>query len=327
MGLKRIEWPTVVLAIVCTVAWMIAVYLIGVSGYWWLTPIAVLLITLHSSLQHEALHGHPTSNRRINEALVFLPVGLIFPYRRFRALHLKHHNDELLTDPFEDPETYYLSPEEWAKAGPVMQAIRTFNNMQVGRLVIGPALSILGLIRQDWRLISRGDRDVGTAWLLHLLGLVPVFLWVTWVSGIHPLVYFIAFAYPALSVLSVRTFIEHQARDVVSNRTIVNEDRGMLAFLFLNNNLHFVHHRNPTVAWYRLPRLYRDNRETFLRDNGGYHAKNYWQIFKTYALKRKEPVPHPVMAAGRWRAVSGAGTPAIASSAHEDVHAVSEATS
>jgi fatty acid desaturase len=327
MVLKRIEWPTVFLAIGCMIAWMVTVYLIGRSGYWGLAPVAVLLVTLHSSLQHEALHGHPTNNRWINEALVFFPIGIIYPYRRFRALHLKHHNDELLTDPFEDPETHYLSPEEWAKAGPVTQAIRSINNTQVGRLVIGPLLSILGLAREDRRLISGGDRDVRTAWLLHLLGLVPVFIWVTWISGIHPFVYLIAFAYPALSVLSIRTFVEHQARDAVSNRTILNEDRGLLAFLFLNNNLHFVHHRNPTVPWYRLPRLYRDNREKFLSDNGGYYAKNYWQIFKAYAVRRKEPVEHPVMAAGRWRAVSGAGTPAIASNPPSEVHAVSEATS
>jgi fatty acid desaturase len=291
---------------------MVSVYLIGAAGYWWLVPLAILLITLHSSLQHEALHGHPTNNRYINEALVFLPIGLIYPYRRFRALHLKHHHDELLTDPFEDPESYYMSPAEWAKAGPAMQAIRRFNNTQVGRLLIGPALSIIGLLREDAKLAAKGDRDVQIAWLLHLLGFVPVFVWVTWISGINPFLYFIAFAYPAMSVLSIRTFIEHQATEAVGNRTIVNEDRGLLAFLFLNNNLHFVHHRNPMVAWYDLPRLYRANREGFLRDNGGYHARNYWDVFKAHALRGKEPVEHPVMAAGRWRAQPGAGAPAIA---------------
>src|SRR6266508_74826 len=180
MKLRRLEWPTILLAIVCTIAWLASIYAVGVVGYWWLAPIAVLLITLHSSLQHEALHGHPTGSRTINEALVFLPIGLIYPYRRFRALHLKHHNDELLTDPFEDPESYYMSPREWAEAGPVMQAIRRFNNTQIGRLLIGPAISIAGLLREDARLIANGDRDVQLAWFLHLLGLLPVLVWVTW---------------------------------------------------------------------------------------------------------------------------------------------------
>jgi len=311
MKLRRVEWPTVLLAIACTIAWLGIIYGVGVFGYWWLAPVGVLLITLHSSLQHEALHGHPTNDRRINEALVFLPIGLIYPYRRFRVLHLKHHNDELLTDPFEDPESYYMCPRKWAEAAPVMQAIRRFNNTQVGRLVIGPALSIIGLIRQDWKLIQIGDRDVRNAWILHLIGFVPVFAWVSLVCGIDPILYFIAFAYPGLSVLSIRTFIEHQAKEATGNRTIVNEDRGLFAFLFLNNNLHFVHHRNPTVPWYRLPRLYRQNRVQFLAENGGYFAKNYWQVFRSYALKAKEPVEHPLMAAGRWRAPKGAEAPAI----------------
>ena len=66
--LRRVEWPTLILAIACTLAWMSTVYLVGL-GEWWLMPIAVLLITLHSSLQHEALHGHPSSDRILNEAL------------------------------------------------------------------------------------------------------------------------------------------------------------------------------------------------------------------------------------------------------------------
>ena len=58
----------------------------------------------HSSLQHEALHGHPTRSAALNEALVFLPLGLLFPYRRFKMLHLRHHNNSALTDPYDDPE-------------------------------------------------------------------------------------------------------------------------------------------------------------------------------------------------------------------------------
>lgn len=310
MKVKRLEWPTIGLAIACTIAWAASLYLIGVGGQWWLLPFTVLLITLHSSLQHEMLHGHPTRDRRVNEALVFFPIGLVFPYRRFRTLHLKHHNDELLTDPFEDPESHYMTPEGWAKAGPVLKAVREFNNTQIGRLVIGPALSIAGLIREDWAL-ARVDHDVRFAWILHSVGMVPVLAWVSWVCGMNPLLYFAAFAYPALSVLSIRTFIEHQARESASDRTIVNEDRGLLAFLFLNNSLHFVHHKNPTVPWYKLPRLYRDNREAFLAANGGYCAKSYWEVFKSYAVRKKEPVEHPLMATGQWRAPNSMKAPAI----------------
>ena len=300
LNLRRIEWPTVWLTVVVTAAWAGCVYLIG-AGQWWLWPVAVVAMTLHSSLQHEALHGHPTSDRLINEVLVFLPVGLAYPYRRFKALHLQHHHDERLTDPFEDPESCYMSPEEWAKASPLLQRLRLINNTQAGRLLIGPVFSMIGFLKGEWRLIRAGDRAVQLAWLLHAIGMIPVFWWVTWVSGIHPAVYILAFAYPTISMLSVRTFVEHQAAMEGPHRTIINEDRGLFAFLFLNNNLHFVHHSHPTVAWYKLPELYRQNRDAFLAGNGGYFARSYGEVLRHYGLRRKEPVEHPLMKRGLWR--------------------------
>ena len=47
------------------------------------------------------------ATRWINEAFVFLPIGLVWPYRRFKSIHLRHHADERLTDPLDDPESYY----------------------------------------------------------------------------------------------------------------------------------------------------------------------------------------------------------------------------
>ena len=299
--MTRIEWPTVFLALACTLAWFGLTYAIGIYGLWWLWPLLIFAITLHSSLQHEALHGHPTRHRLINEALVILPVGLAYPYRRFRDLHLKHHNDENLTDPFEDPETNYMSPEDWARAGRFWQVVRTVNNTLVGRLLVGPALSVAGFAAAEVARLRDGDRAVAFAWTQQLIGYAVVFGWVSWTCGIHPLLYIFAAAYPALSLLAVRTFIEHQARDDKHQRSIVNEDRGLLAFLFLNNSLHYVHHLNPTVAWYRLPALYREKREAFLAGNGGYVMRNYWQVLRRYGLRPKEPVEHPVMKAGRWK--------------------------
>jgi fatty acid desaturase len=307
--MARIEWPTIVLALACTAGWFALVYAIGAAGYWWLWPLLPLVLTLHSSLQHEALHGHPTRNRLVNEALVLLPVGLAYPYRRFRGLHLKHHNDENLTDPFEDPETNYMSPEQWARAGRFWRTVRVLNNTQLGRLAIGPALSVAGFAKGEFRELAAGNRAVMFAWLQQIAGYAVVFSWVSWVCGIHPLLYIFGAAYPALSLLSVRTFIEHQALEDKEKRTIVNEDRGFFAFLFLNNSLHFVHHNHPTVPWYELPALYAEKRDAFLAENGGYVMRNYWEVFSRYGLRPKEPVEHPVMKAGRWT-VGGPRPPA-----------------
>jgi fatty acid desaturase len=75
----------------------------------------------------------------------------------------------------------------------------------------------------------------------------------------------------------------------------VIEDRGPLALLFLNNNLHAVHHMHPQVAWYRLPAVYSANRDHYLRRNDGYIYRNYAQIFRAYLFRAKDPVPHPLM--------------------------------
>ena len=55
------------------------------------------------------------------------------------------------------------------------------------------------------------------------------------------------------ALLKIRTYLEHRAHEAPRARTVIIEDRGPLALLFLNNNLHVVHHCHPAVPWYRLP--------------------------------------------------------------------------
>ena len=77
-------------------------------------------------------------------------------------------------------------------------------------------------------------------------------------------------------------------------RTVIIEDRGFFAFLFLNNNLHVVHHMHPGVPWYRLPALYRRGKERFCQVNDGYVYRSYGEIFRRFFWKAKDPVPHPL---------------------------------
>ena len=94
--------------------------------------------------------------------------------------------------------------------------------------------------------------------------------------------------------MKIRTFLEHRAHEDCHSRTVVIEDRGPLAWLFLNNNLHIVHHLHPGVPWYALPRLYRENRDRYLEVNQGYFYRSYKEVFVRYLLRRKDPVPHPL---------------------------------
>jgi fatty acid desaturase len=70
-------------------------------------PCLAVLLTFHSSLQHEILHGHPTRSAAVNRLFGILPLSLD-SVRPLRALHLTHH----VTPPDRsiDPESI-TSPE------------------------------------------------------------------------------------------------------------------------------------------------------------------------------------------------------------------------
>ena len=221
-----------------------------------------------------------------------LPLGLTVPYCRFRDLHLAHHRDSNLTDPYDDPETNYLDPVVWALLPRWKQALLRLNNTLAGRILIGPAIGHAIFFQDEWRLVRSGDRKVGRAWALHLPGVVAVLALVA-LSPMPLWLYFSA-CYVALGLLRIRTFLEHQAHEKARGRTVIIEDKGPLALLFLNNNLHVVHHMHPGVPWYELPAVYRAGKERFLAINDGYLYRSYGQVFRKYLFRTKDPVAHPL---------------------------------
>ena len=290
------EWPTLAILALCYAAWLGATAAYPVLGPF-LVLIAAPFVTLHSSLQHEALHGHPTRSPRLNEALVFLPLGLLFPYRRFKTLHLRHHNDQTLTDPYDDPESFYLAAADWGKLPGFIQRVLDFNNTFLGRFTVGPLVMLVGFLASEVRLIRRGEPGVLGAWAYHALGVAAVLLWTAGVCGI-PIWLYAAIAYLGLSILTVRTFAEHQAHERAGARSVIVEAAPVFGLLFLNNNLHYVHHAHPRVAWYKLPALYRSRREEFLAANDSYAFSGYGEMLRRYLLRAKTPVPHPLLRRG-----------------------------
>ncbi|MDK3019544.1 fatty acid desaturase [Pseudodonghicola flavimaris] len=289
----QIDWPTVLLIPLCYGGWMAALWLLPLWAGW---PLAVLAIVLHSSLSHEVLHGHPTRWRWLNEASMALPIGLAFPYNRFRDLHLAHHRDANLTDPYDDPESNYLDPAVWAGLPRWRRRLFRANNTLLGRILLGPAIGQASFLAADFGLAGRGDRAVWLAWGLHLPG-VALVIWLVLCAPM-PLGSYLSAAYAAMGVLKIRTFLEHRAHQKTRARTVIVEDRGPLAFLFLNNNLHVVHHLNPAAPWYRLPALYRAGRQRYLAVNDGYRYRSYAEVFRHHFLRAKDPVPHPLWPQG-----------------------------
>lgn len=294
-GFRRqgvVDWPTLGLLVLCYSVWA--------AGTTWLAALwlpggmlaTLLAITLHSSLQHEVLHGHPFRIRWLNEATVFLPLGLLFPYGRFRDTHLEHHRDEFLTDPYDDPESNFLDPMAWARLPAPVRVVLRLNNTLFGRMLIGPAIGAASFLRGDLRAMAGGDRAILRDWLLHLAGLILVARWVE--SSPMPGWAYLLSAYMGMSVLKIRTYLEHRAHQLARGRTVIVERGLILPFLFLNNNLHAVHHMRPAVAWYRLPALYRQQREDYLQRNDGYVYRSYAEIFRRHFFRAKDPVPHPL---------------------------------
>lgn len=295
--LRDIEWPTIALLAACYALWAAVTSLYGYLGPVFFIVLAAPLVTLHSSLQHEAAHGHPTRIPALNEALVSLPLGLLFPYRRFKALHLRHHNDSALTDPYDDPESFYYSVGDWTELPRWIQRVLDFNNTFVGRFTVGPLVMAIGFAANEFRLIVKGDQQVFGAWVRHAAGLVVVLSWTNVFCGIPFWVYVLG-AYLGLAVLNLRTFAEHQAHEVAGGRTVIVEASPIFGLLFLNNNLHYVHHENPRVSWYKLPALYRANRAAFLAANESYSFKGYGEMIRRYLFRAKAPVPHPYLRRG-----------------------------
>ena len=289
---RTIEWPTLLM--------MVATYAIWAMGtaLWAYSPTASLLlttltITQFSSLQHEVLHGHPFANRHLNEALVFPALTLIVPFNRFRDLHLAHHFDPNLTDPYDDPEANYMDPKVWDQTSAPVKVLYRMNNTLMGRILFGPGIAIYSLVRMDAALIAKGDRAVLLAWVLNTIGVVLVLIWVLGFTTMPLWAYCIA-AYVGFGLLKIRTYLEHRAHEQFRARSVVVEDKGLLALLFLNNNFHAVHHMHPKAAWYKLPGIYAAKREHYLRRNEDYVYRSYSQIFRLFLFRAKDPVPHPI---------------------------------
>lgn len=291
----RVEWPTWAALAGCYGLWGLALANHALLGWWFALPGAVL-VAFHSSLQHEVLHGHPTRSAAINEALVFPALGLVFPYRRFRDLHMRHHNDERLTDPYDDPESFYLAEGEWTAASGIMRSLRAFNATFAGRMLIGPALAMWGFWRAEARLMLAGDREargaVRGAWLRHLAGALPV-LALVWAAGMDLWAYALLAAYPGISLIMVRSFIEHRAAERAAERTAIVDAGWFWRLLFLNNNFHWVHHRYPSVAWYLIPGRWRAEQDAVLEQNGRYYLPGYAAVAARWLFRGREPVIHP----------------------------------
>jgi fatty acid desaturase len=286
---RDIEGPTWVVAATIYGGWIAIALTHRLLPVEFALPIAVYLTAWHSSLQHETIHGLRRIPRPLRTLLAAAPLGIWFPYAFYRDEHLRHHATPELATP-NDPESFYHGSEAWSRMSAPLRGLYTLNSTFAGRLVLGPALQIGRTYANQTRRLLRGDTSHAAVWCGHI-ALVGAVLWLLASCGIDPLAYVVFVAYPAASLTLVRSFAEHRNAHAFRDRTAIVESRSALSLLFLNNNLHAVHHRYPALPWFELPRQYRVDRERDMFADDPPPVRGYRTIARSWFWR---PIDSPV---------------------------------
>ena len=292
---RRVEWPTV--AVAAAIASGFAVVLVVHDR---LPIVAVLagfavLGAWYNSLQHEVIHDHPTPWGLVNTAFAIVPLGLVVPFRHYRAMHLAHHRDEHLTEPGLDPESFYVDAVTWARCGPLGRALLRALRTLAGRMVLGP---IVAAGRCWWRGLGALRAERGPARLAHLVRLgghvaaVAAILLAVRACGVPAWAYVVGVAWGGSALSLMRSFVEHRQTAAGTRSAVVQAGR-FFSLLYLNNNLHHSHHANPALAWYRLPAVHAGGAaDTAAADGAGLY-RGYTEVVRRYLMRPFDQPVHP----------------------------------
>lgn len=295
-GRRPVEWPTVALLVAFFAGWF-AVVLLHDSIPWPLQLAAMVALGgLWMSLGHELLHGHPTRWNWVNTAVGFVPLSLWVPFTRYKALHIKHHRSDL-TDPEDDPESFYVAPPSWHQASPWRRRYFLFMRTIPGRLTLGVPLGIVRYWRGEVRSAPAGG--IVLPWAVHLVASIGLCWWLFGVVGFSPWIYVLGFSLGGSSCTQLRSFVEHAAVAEGTRSAVVKASPPM-ALLFLNNNLHHTHHAVPQLAWYKIPAAHREMGSDALADAGaGLYSGGYWEVVRAHFFKPFCQPDHPLSPGAR----------------------------
>ena len=287
------EWRTWLVAGTIYGGWLILTFHAAALPWWLLLPAGACIVCWHGSLQHETVHGHPTRSGRVNRAVAWLPLGLWLPYEIYRDTHLRHHACPALTDPLEDTETHFVRQGDWERMSGPRRLILRFNQTLFGRLTLGPALAVLALWRPELGRIRSGDLSNLGIWLRHALGAGLVLGWVVLACDLSVGAYIALFAYPGLSLTLLRSFAEHHPAPHRGRRTAIVLGGPLSRLLYLNNNLHVVHHSRPELPWYAIPAAFSARREDYSAEAGGHVYAGYTTLLCRFLFRARRHPVHP----------------------------------
>jgi fatty acid desaturase len=293
----RIEWMTLGLFIGFFAAWL-AVILAHRALPWPASVAALALLGgFYMSLQHEALHGHPTVWRGVNTTLAFAPLSLWLPYLGYRATHMVHHHTDL-TDPEFDPESFYLRPDDWASASTVKRSYILISRTMIGRLTFGTVHSIGRYIWHEVRGM-RSDRRAALRWLAHLVAAALLAWWLFAIVGVPVWEYLLGFVVMGQSFTLLRSFVEHCAVPD-GTRSAVVKAGPVMSLMYLNNNLHHTHHAEPSTPWYELPALHRSmDSDEVAAQGAGLYRHGYLEVARRNFVRPFCQPDHPLSPGAR----------------------------
>jgi fatty acid desaturase len=292
-----VEWITLGLFVGFYAAWLVVI--LGHGSLPWPASVAALALLggFFMSLQHEALHGHPTRWRGVNTTLAFTPLSLWLPYLNYRSSHMVHHHTDL-TDPEIDPESFYLRPPDWASAGMVERAYILAARTLIGRLTLGVVHTIARYLWHELRTVT-SNRQAARRWAAQLVAAGVLCWWMFTVVGFPVWEYMVGFVAMGQSLTLLRSFVEHCAV-LEGTRSAVVRASPLMSLLFLNNNLHHTHHAEPSTPWYALPALHRElSGDEVAAAGAGLYRHGYLEVARRNFLRPFCQPDHPLSPGAR----------------------------
>lgn len=244
------EWLIVVSAIVVVVQ----------VSHWaaWLAAMLVVATRQHALLMlfHDAVHGLLARDRRANDFLINLLVGVphLLPVETYRPLHLAHHR-AVGTD--EDPErTLLYAGQRWRyrplPAGDLAMQL-------LGDLFLVNGLRTLAATHKRGG-VAGPEKATLVALAIWALLLAAVFARWPQVALPAAVIWFVPLLTITNLLQKLRSFAEHSGGPGVTpgwDHWTYSWRPGLLGRLTIwpyNINYHLEHHANATLPWHQLPR-------------------------------------------------------------------------
>lgn len=247
-------------------------------------------IAWFGSVQHELIHDHPSRYTWLNEMLGFPPLNPFLPFKIYKESHILHHQSKPLTMPGEDTESYYLDYYQWENSNRLTKSFWIIYQTFVGRMIFGPVVTTGQFLKEELGLAMRPSRLF--TWVIHLLGCLVLLQYLIWIE-LPFWKYLICFVYPGVSLTMMRSYAEHRPAENPMEQSILINAHPFFRLLYLDNNLHLVHHHHQSEPWWRLRQIFEANREEYIKASNGFYYEGYWEIVRKYLFTPRDNPVHP----------------------------------